>query len=230
MNKPVDEIAKIRYFQPSYEEGIIESVSPEGNKLFVIVRRLPTEEVDRDGNTYKAPGLLFGNEGRLNEDDVTLTELKIPADVDLSQAIIDPVEYINRKVLVKMVAGHPSGCLMREYDNLDPTIITKEQIYNARMQDPERRLHSKASTDFLEKQYGFTKTQIADVIMSTYGKVNPKGYRLANAGTSSWIDQAEADQEGIIDMSDTASVSTNVPASKLRTKTCYYHAKVFSGK
>ena len=225
-----EEIAKIRYFQPSYEEGIIESVSSEGNKLFVIVRRPNVDGVDSNGNAIKVDGTLFGNEANLSEDEVTLTELKIPSDVDLSQSIIDPDTYIGRRVLIKMVAGHPSGCILKEQSDLDPSIITKEQIYNARMADPSRSLKSDASKSFLKKEYNLTDKQIATISESTYGSVKPKGFRLTSAGTSTWVDQTEQDQKGTKDISDTASISTNVPGTKLRTKTCYYHAKVFSGK
>jgi hypothetical protein len=217
------------YFQPYYEQGIIESVSSEQNKLFIIARRPPRDVIDKNGKETKVPGLLFGNEAGLKEDQITLTELKIIGDVDLSQSVVNPTDYIGRKVLIKMVGGHPIECILKESNDTNPSIITKEQLYEARMQSPSRDIKSKESRRYLKQKFGYTDKQIGDVVDATYGKISPNGYRLTY-GTSEWDSQTEADLKGTIDMSDSGKTATNIPSSKLRTKTCFYHAKVFTGK
>ena len=80
INFPTGTADSIRQ-EESFEPGIIESVSPQGDYTFAVVRRKGDEVKDVDLNVVRANTYLFGNKYNLPESQVSLHELLIPLDI-----------------------------------------------------------------------------------------------------------------------------------------------------
>ena len=214
-----------------YEKGIIRAVSPQGDNLFLLIQRLPHEEFNKDKDIIEVvDGEYFGNEQGLSEEEITLTELLIEADVNLSIIKYDPSHWIGKDALVWMVNKRPIRAMIQS-PLLDPRAISAENIKLARVHSPERKLNSPGPIEFL-RTLGYSREQVSATIEETFSDTEPKGYVLRYGDSATWHDAVAAsnNESKNLESSLEDGIVTNLYGGSLDDSECFLPVKAITAR
>ena len=230
INFPTGTADSIRQ-EESFEPGIIESVSPQGDYTFAVVRRKGDEVKDVDLNVVRANTYLFGNKYNLPESQVSLHELLIPLDISGNITTINYEQLIGEEVMVEVRGGRPIMAYL-DIKVKTPRSIHPKDIDQARLLSDDLDISSKEAVDHL-KAVGYKEEEIKDVTKQFYetlevnGKIISYGTVVTNHKTSQQDGKSEQDitKKGILESS-----VTGLPTTKLKEKSCHSHIGIFSAK
>lgn len=215
-----------RLYSEKYGEGIIESVSPQGDILYIIARELR----GIDG----AEGRIIGNKADLPEDQLTASEVLIPL-LDVAPWELRGIGYtslVGRIIKVKYVGGHPVGAMTapRGPATDKPRAISAHDIWNARATESDKILKDNKSSPgyiyLLGK--GYTKEEIELTLEDTVDKINPGS--VMYYGEADWNSSAQVDTNTMYRVPATTNAIVNgLPKSQLKRKACHRFTGALGG-
>lgn len=213
------------------ELGRIESLSPQGERIYAIVRRLGKEVIDVDGNMVKINTSLFRNEHNADESLLTLAELYIPTDINPKTTFTNYSGFIAREVSVEMDNGYPIFVYVNSYPTVESRLIPSKLIYDARMTNSSMSLKDPAAIRFL-KDSGYDSRTIDGIINETYHSTGAKNTVISYGDSAAWHRSSTSESMGETDLS--ASVKKNIvmglPEAKLKSRLSHIHPVVLSAK
>lgn len=213
------------------EKGIVRTVSPQGDRLFLCVQRLPSEVLDPETNTINVvDGLYFGNEQGLPESEVTMAELLIEADVDLSTIKYDPVQWIGIQVNVAVVDKRAVRVLLQSPLS-NPRLIPPEDIKIARTLSPNKTINSKESKEYLES-LGYSRSEVDATVEETFESIGPRGFVLRYGDSTTWHDAAipKGSDAKNIEESSNKGIVTHLYGGNLNNKYCFQPTKAITAR
>lgn len=210
-----------------WEKGTIESLSPQGEKLYAKIRREGDDAPDIEGNIVKINTYLFGNHFNIPEENLTLAEILIPLDIDLSISKVNVDTLLGKKVTVFVEDGNPIYARLTEES--PSRIIDPKDIRQARQLSADPLSIDKNGIDFLQKS-GYGITQIESVLAESLAGNNIDGKTIKYGDQSTYDAISKSEQSLRYDMSTSLPIATNIPASQLKNKTCHLQIKAFSAK
>lgn len=209
------------------EIGTIESLSPQGEKLYATIRRKGDLAKDIEGNDVRINTYLFGNLYNIPEANLTLSEVLIPIDIDLSIAKTNADSLISRTVTVYMEEGVPVYAKL--LDDKNARTISPEDLRKARKFSANPTTIDKNGIDFLQKS-GYGISEIEATIAESIGANSIDGKTVKYGDQSTYDAISKSEQALRYDMSASLPIATNIPASQLKNKTCHLQIKAFSAK
>lgn len=210
-----------------WEIGTIESLSPQGEKLYAIIRRRGDLAKDAEGNNVLINTYLFGNLHNIPEAILTLSEVLIPIDIDLSISKVNLDTLMNRGVAVFIENGMPKYAKLM--DDSSARIIEAEDIAIARQLSVDPSKIDKNGIVFLQKK-GYILSQIEATIAESIGANSTNGKTLKYGDQSTYDAVSKSEQALRYDMTSSLPIATNIPASQLKNKTCHIQINAFSAK
>lgn len=210
-----------------WELGRIEALSPQGEKLYAKIRRIGDIAKDIEGNTVRINSYLFGNLDNLPEACLTLAEVLIRIDIDLSISKSNSDSLLNRYVMVLIEGGVPVRAKL--IDEETSRIIDPNDIRQARKLSADPSKIDLNGMSFLES-LGYAWTQIEGIIAESIGNNNIDGKTMKYGNQSTYDAISKSEQSLRYDASASLPLATNIPASQLKNKTCHIHIKAFSAK
>lgn len=210
-----------------WEIGTIESLSPQGKKLYAKIRRQGDLAKDAEGNNVRINTYLFGNIYNIPEANLTLSEVLIPIDIDLSISKVNLDTLMDRRVTVFIEDGIPKYAKLM--DDSSARIIDPEDIRKARQLSADPSIIDKNGIDFLKKT-GYVISQIETTIAESIGANSINGKTLKYGDQSTYDAISKSEQALRYDMTSSLPIATNIPASQLKNKTCHLQIKAFSAK
>ena len=210
-----------------WEIGTIESLSPQGEKLYAKIRRRGDLAKDAEGNNVRINTYLFGNIYNIPEANLTLSEVLIPIDIDLSISKVNLDTLMDRRVAVFIEDGIPKYAKLM--DDSSARIIDPEDIRKARQLSADPSIIDKNGIDFLKKT-GYVISQIEATIAESIGANSINGKTLKYGDQSTYDAISKSEQALRYDMTSSLPIATNIPASQLKNKTCHLQIKAFSAK
>ena len=213
------------------ELGIIESLSPQGERIFAVVRRKGISAMDVDGNSVRMNTGLFRNEHNADEDKLTLAELYIPTDINPRTTFANYNSFVGREVVVELDNGYPTFVFVNEGTTSESRAIPAKIIYDARMTNPDMDLSNKLAVSFL-KNNGYDSESINAIINETYGSVGVKNTVVSYGDSAAWHRSSTSESTSETDLS--SSVKKNIvmglPEAKLKSRLSHIHPVVLSAK
>ena len=149
-----------------WELGRIEALSPQGEKLYAKIRRIGDIAKDMEGNTVRINSYLFGNLDNLPEECLTLAEVLIRIDIDLSISKGNSDSLLNKYVMVLIEGGVPVRAKL--IDEETSRIIDPNDIRQARKLSVDPSKIDLNGMSFLES-LGYAWTQIEGIIAESIG-------------------------------------------------------------
>lgn len=210
------ELRQLKFNRVKEVECRIVSLSPQGDKLFVIARRLDN-------------GKLVGNEAGIEEKSLMMAEVLIPTDYDISSSLPKLEHLVGRRCVAIYSAGNPKQIIVKE-KSVDSRKIRRMDIVKARSLSPNKDIRSKEAIKFLE-DLGYKNEDIEDIINETY-RTDFDGYVLSYGSTSVWHKGSYSDSRAELDISTFIS-SENVdslPKSSLKDRDCHKPVIAITGK
>ncbi|RLA68380.1 MAG: hypothetical protein DRQ78_00885 [Epsilonproteobacteria bacterium] len=207
---------KNRQLRVRYGQGTIKHVSPQGDSIWVTVQRHPVATQKEDGTTEIVDGLYYGNEGDLPPEEITMSELLIPLNVNLSTlAIRDYEDLRNQVVTVHVINGFPKKAEL--LGPVNSTFFKPVDIKTGRITGPNKSIQDKEFDTYLLRA-GYSQEDI-DAMKEYTLASTPTG--VLNFGTSEWtkgdserpdgVDKTEVAKSGIVtDLPLTADKSNNI--------------------
>ena len=189
-----------------FEKGTIQNISPQGDRLYVTVQRIPQTVIARDGTVEVIAGIFFGNEFEHPDDEITMTELLMETDVDLSVASTEVKSFIGREVTVEMINNSPHRVLLQS-PLLRPRTIPPTELAIARLQSVDGTLKGNGAEDYLLNM-GYKKEEIEASTAETLESITKPEI---DYGVAQW--QNVGPTEGTEDMTKSAEggIVTGLP-------------------
>ncbi len=215
----------------SYQIGNIVSVSPQGNRMYVILRSIGEKVLDVENNFVNINTYIIGNVYNLPESELKLAEVLILLNVDTDITNIKPSDIIGKAARVEIDdGGMPISASIINTEDI-PRSISAKTLKEARFLSKDLKLSSDESIKFLTK-IGFSKEEILSidkesVVMSTIaGRV----FKYGDAVTNYKISKSEGSSEVDMVASLNAGIVPGVSRDALKNKSCHLQIKAFSAK
>lgn len=211
-----------------YEKGTVKILSPQGDRLYVLVQRLPKTVEDEKGNKEIVPGEYFGNNNNLSKDKITLTECLIETDIDLSLTYSDLTHFVGKEVTVMSIDGKPIKAYLQS-PQIEPRTMSREDVIMARYLSASKEDIDQAGIDYL-LQKGYTKKVIDVIIAETISSISRAG--VTDYGTPSWSNNEKKGGD-LIDnkkVAEADAVTGLPPPLERENSFCFKPAKVLTGK
>lgn len=215
----------------TYEEGIIETISPQGDMVYAIVRRKGREVSDVDTRTVRVGTGLFRNEFNMPEEKLTLAELLIPTDIDPKTTHCDYNKFIGQSVRVRLDGGYPAFVFCYEGTSPDSRSIPGNVLQNIRLRNKDMDLSTPENIKLL-KQNGFDSTTINGIINETYQSTKVKGGVISYGDVATYHKTSVREDLSEVDLSNSAKqgIVNGLPLEKLKNRLCHLHPTVLSAK
>lgn len=217
--------------EASFEPGIIESVSPQGDNTFAVIRRKGDDIKDVDLNVVKINTYLFGNKYNLPESQVSLHELLIPLDISGNITTINYEQLIGEEAMVEVRGGRPIMAYIDIQAGI-PRSIHPVAIEQARLKSDDLDISSKEAVDHL-KAIGYGDAEIKDVTKQFYETLDVNGKLISYGTVATYHKTSQQDGKSEVDITKKgilASSVTGLPSSQLKEKSCHSHIGIFSAK
>jgi len=209
-----------------YEKGTIKLLSAQGDRLYASVQRHPTTETDSSGVIKTIPGKYFGNEPGYK--DVTLSELLIETDIDLSSSSSENQHWIGKEVTVEMVNSYPQKVYIQAPAST-ARLIRSVELQIARLQSTENELNDEAAA-FLEGR-GYSDEEIKATFEERLDSL--EGSKMLEYGVAHWQGVASLTSDSQ-DMSASAEagIVTELPLASASTSDgfCFKPNKALTAK
>ena len=213
------------------EIGTIESISPQGEIVYAVIRRKGDLANDIEGNivyinsnicTVDTSYTLIPDENK------NLAETLIPLDIGLSIYIAKLESLIGKEVVIYEEDGAIKYASIIELEDT-PRIISAKDVAIARKISSNISQIDSSGIKYL-KQQGYTANQISSIISETIGNNKLSG-RVIKYGDASVYDAvSKSETASRLDMAKSIAISNNIPSSQLKNKTCHIHIEAFSAK
>lgn len=215
----------------TYEEGLIETISPQGDIVYAIVRRKGKEVNDPDARTVRIGTSLCRNEFNMPEGKLTLAELLIPTDIDPKTTHCDYSKFIGQAVRVRLESGYPTFVMCYEGASADSRSIPANLLQNLRLRNKDADLASSENIKLL-KQNGFDLGVINGIINETYQSTKVKGSVISYGDVATYHKASVREDLTEVDLSKSAkSGFVNwLPVETLKNRLCHQHPTVLSAK
>jgi hypothetical protein len=226
------QIAGEKRFNPSRSTCFIKSVVPQGDNLYAIARYKDKTITNPDGTLQNVPGGYVGNEAKVPEDKLIISEILIPTNIDLALLRGANLQaLIGLQAEVEMIDSHPNKIII-DRNVFQPRTIPREVIVSARSNSPTQDLDKLA--DQLIEQNGYPKVVFGNLKKELVSQINPDGYVLVYGDTADWSRQSTEDSSkdgSYKDISKTVDIAnvTGLPAAKLSINVCFRIPTFFSG-
>ena len=215
------------------EMGTIEALSVQGDLLFAVVRRSGKMTRTEAGEDKEIIGDLFGNMHGVPEQMLSLAEVLIETDVNISLMPRSPKYLIGKQVLVEVdQSGNP--LIVRISTNPRQSgsrAIDRKHIYSL------RKLSKSGDVDIPEVRkkmldFGYSPEEVGGVLgekyiqSGLYGKVGTYGTR------SSWTSVESSESSKTHDLSKGISLDLvlGLSGSYLISRKCSNPSKIISGR
>ncbi len=215
----------------TFENGVIETISPQGDLVYAMVRREGRIAQDVDGQQVRIGMSLFRNEFNIPESNLTLAELLIPTDIDPKSTHCEYKKFTGQRVRVKLESGYPTYVLTAEGADEDSRTISGRLLQTLRMRNPEMNLDTPENIKFL-KQNGFDSSTINGIINETYQSTKVKGSVISYGDCATYHKTSVNDDLEEVDLSMSAKkgIVSWLPIEKLKNRLCHQHPTVLSAK
>lgn len=215
---------------PTFEVGIIESISPQGYGIYAVVRRKGDDVIDMELETVKINTGLFGNIFNLPETLVSLHEILIPLDMSTDISKFNYNVLIGREVKVELINDRPVMAYIAGTIGHARTIAPLH-IIEARMISDTGDVASVEAIEYL-KSKGYTNLDIIDLNQSYYEGLGVSGKIISYGDyvTQNKVSVSDGSKEADISKKVSLNSVTNLPEGRLKTKTCHLHIGAFSAK
>ncbi|RLA68396.1 MAG: hypothetical protein DRQ78_00800 [Epsilonproteobacteria bacterium] len=227
INKDIYDLKQIdranRQARRIYQTGFIRKISPQGDRLFVVVQRGPETEVDRHGEITTKPGRYFGNEVGFTTNNITLSELLIETDVDLSAISAEESHWIGKEVTVEMVNSYPIKAVLTA-PGTQPRRIDRQTLLSVKDRAARKKgVDIDSDENLLDdeaKKYlriaGYTDEEIDATFQETLDSLS--GSNVLNYGTAGWqYNQLKTGETTDMSKSAEAGIVTSLPAASAST-------------
>jgi len=219
---------KNRQGRIKYAKGFIKHVSPQTDRIYVTVQRAPQSRIKEDGSIEAIAGVYFGNEQGYTDEEITMTELFLPLDIDLSMSLaIDYESLLNKEVTVHTVNGFPRKAALQS--QVSQSRLLSPSIIGIARQSSGNRTTSGEGFDEVLLNEGFSQEHInatkAEVLSETSTGVIDYGRSDWNKGAkiqTDVVDKSEVAKSGIVTnlplTSDTSDVICFKPVKALTAR------------
>lgn len=221
INSPEDAILN-KINLEEYKVAKIISLSPQGDSMYAILRLVP-EYNDEDNS-------IVGNYYHVNEQDLVLSEVLIPTDLDITSYHGDLTKLLNRTVKVLFRGGRPVLAHVK-YESLDgPRKISKDHINRARNITEQRSLNTLEAKAFL-KALGYTDEEIRQTAGETIQSIRPDGFILKYGEVASWHKSTTRDGENEKSIaSGSDKIVRGIPQTFLKEVLCHKPARILTAR
>jgi len=197
-----------RQYRRRYEKGIIKNLSPQGDRLFATVKRMPSTRVDNQGVTVKVDGTYFGNEHGYSDDNITLSETLIPTDIDLSIISGTLEHFVGKEVMVESIDNFPEKVFIQSPDS-SARKISIEELRTARLSSNKSELDDSAKKFLLS--IGYSPEEVDATFKETLSSIERA--KILDYGAAGWQTYAEnkANYQDL-EESNKAGIVTELPS------------------
>lgn len=213
------------------EVGTIETISPQGDNVYAIIRRRGDAVFDTEGSNVYINSHIYTQDmayTMLPDSTKSLSETLIQLDIGMSIYLAKLEKLIGKEVLVSIEDGFVRYAEIIDPDK-NPRLISAKDIATARRLSSNISQIDSTGIEYL-KQQGYTGGQIASTLSENIGnnKLNGVVIKYGDAAVYDAISKSEVSSRKNMEIS--SSIATGIPASKLKNKTCHIHIKAFSAK
>ena len=213
------------------EIGTIETISPQGDNLYAIIRRKGDAVFDTEGSSVYINSHIYTQDmayTMLPDSTKSLSETLIQLDIGMSIYLAKLEKLIGKEVLVSIEDGFVRYAEIIDPDK-NPRLISAKDIATARRLSSNISQIDSTGIEYL-KQQGYTNGQITSTLSENIGnnKLNGVVIKYGDAAVYDAISKSEVSSRKNMEIS--SSIATGIPASKLKNKTCHIHIKAFSAK
>ncbi|RLA68525.1 MAG: hypothetical protein DRQ78_00115 [Epsilonproteobacteria bacterium] len=177
-----------------HNSGTIRYLSPQGENLHAAVQRFPTFKTKPNGEVIMIDGGMFGNEPGVSEEELTLTEILIPVDINLRNNPIDLIPLIGMEVTVITRNNYPEMVLLQSKLNKS-RVINCRTLREARHWSRDGTLKGEGARAYLESR-GYTDETIDAVISESVDQFPRAG--IFNYDSVTWSTNLEITDDHII--------------------------------
>ena len=213
------------------EIGTIETISPQGDNVYAIIRRRGDAVFDTEGSNVYINSHIYTQDmayTMLPDSTKSLSETLIQLDIGISIYLAKLEKLIGKEVLVSIEDGFVRYAEIIDPDK-NPRLISAKDIATARRLSSNISQIDSTGIEYL-KQQGYTNGQITSTLSENIGnnKLNGVVIKYGDAAVYDAISKSEVSSRKNMEIS--SSIATGIPASKLKNKTCHIHIKAFSAK
>jgi hypothetical protein len=213
------------------EIGTIETISPQGDNIYAIIRRKGDAVFDTEGSSVYINSHIYTQDmayTMLPDSTKSLSETLIQLDIGISIYLAKLEKLIGKEVLVSIEDGFVRYAEIIDADK-SPRLISAKDIATARRLSSNISQIDSTGIEYL-KQQGYTDGQITSTLSENIGnnKLNGVVIKYGDAAVYDAISKSEVSSRK--NMEASSSIVTGIPASKLKNKTCHIHIKAFSAK
>ena len=213
------------------EIGTIESISPQGEIVYAVIRRKGDLANDIEGNIVYINSSICTVDTSytlIPDENKNLAETLIPLDIGLSIYIAKLESLIGKEVVIYEEDGVIKYASIIELEDT-PRIISAKDVAIARKISSNISQIDSSGIKYL-KQQGYTANQISSIISETMGNNKLSGRVIKYGDTSVYDAVSKSETASRLDMAKSIAISNNIPSSQLKNKTCHIHIKAFSAK
>jgi hypothetical protein len=213
------------------ELGIIVSLSPQGDSVFAVIRRVGQKMYDFDGNTVYVGTSLFGNELGIEESQLLLAEILIPTDINPKTTHTDYQKLIGQRVTVKIKNDRPIMAHLIGGGEFEPRTVSRQDLYSARITNSAMSLKDNSAKDFLRKQ-GYSDSTINAIISEDLGSANILGQVISYGDNATYHKTSIKDNKTEADLSksNASGIVKHLSLEKLKNRLCHIHPTALSAK
>jgi len=219
---------KNRQGRVKHAKGFIKHISPQGDKVYVTVQRPPQSRVSRDGSVEAIAGIFFGNEQGYTDEEITMTELLLPLDLDLSTSSVKDYEsLLNKEVTVHTINGFPRKVILQS--QVSQSRLLTPSIMGIARQSSENRTTTGEGFDQTLINEGYSQEEIDATKKETLSET-PIG--ILDYGRADWNKGAKA-QTDVVNKTEMveSGIVTNLPLTSDTSNTlCFKPVKALTAR
>lgn len=202
-----------------YEQGIIRTISPQGDKVYVIIERV----------TAKKSVEYFGGYRDIPNDDLLISELLIELDITTVNSPLELDSLIGKSVIVESTFKGPEIARLISPKE-SPRKISRQDIQMARAASEDRSIKSDIAKAVL-RGIGYLEDEINATLEESLSNIDILGGRLVYKDSATWDAVTDRDIKGIqMDESYDSGIVRGLNGGTLSKRYCFEPALVLTGR